>query len=315
MKPNFPHGLLVRSSMLALLLAVPLAAAQVASTDAVVATQGSASVTLADIDAHVEHIPAKDRANFFDSPRRIQALLRNLLLQKQLAATAREAGLDRKPEFQAPLGQATDAALAKAEMERFRESLPKPDLAQLAKEEFVAHKEKYATPESADVKHILVSTTLRSEPEARAIADDVLERARKDPAKFDDLVQAYSDEENKAENKGLMHDAGRKESIPEFAAAARALEKPGDLSPIVQSKFGFHVLQLVAKLPAKPAVFEDVRARIEAAMLKDYVNDAVQRHTDELRNLPIDANPELVASLRTRYINQPASGTAPAPAK
>ena len=36
-------------------------------------------------------------------------------------------------------------------------------------------------------------------------------------------------------------------------------------------------------------------------MLKDYTDDAVHRHTDELRNLPIDANVDLIESLRTRY--------------
>lgn len=286
-----------------------------APADTVVATQGSGTVTLADIDAHVAHIPLKDRASFFESPRRIQSLLRNLLLQKQLAAAAREAGLDRRPEFQAPLGHVSDAGLAKAEIDRFRESLPKPDVHQLAKEEYLAHKEKYATPEVLDVKHILVSTSVRGEAEARALAEDVLERARKDPAKFDELVQIYSEEPNKAENKGLMHDAGSKDHVPEFAEAARALGKPGDLSPVVQSKYGFHVLQLAAKVPAKQATFEEVREGIEAKMLKDYADEAVHRHTDELRNLPVDAKVDVVESLRTRYAQATAPADSQTPAK
>src|SRR5688500_13609971 len=198
------------------------------STD-VVPRQGTAAVTLADTDAHVEHIPSKDRAGFFDSPRRIQSLLRNLLLQKQLAMAAIEAGRDHRPEFQAPLGHVSDAGLAKAEIERFRASLPKPAVEQLAKEEYLAHKEKYATPEVLDVKHILISTSVRGEAEARALANDVLEQARKDPAKFDALIQTYSEEPNKSKNNGVMHDAGSKDHVPEFAAAARALEEPGDL--------------------------------------------------------------------------------------
>lgn len=295
-------------TLLLSVLAYGAALAQEQPAD-VVATQGAGVVTLADIDAYVEHLPEANRASFFDSPRRIQSLLRNLLLQKQLAKAAIEAGLDQKPEFQAPLGQATDAALAKAETERFRESLPKPDVAQLAKEEYLAHRETYASAEVLDVKHILISTGTRGEAEAQALATDVLEQARKDPARFDELIQTYSEESHKAENKGLMHDAGGKEHAPEFSAAARALANPGDLSPVVKSKYGFHVLQLVARTPAKQAAFDDVREQIEAKMLKDYIESAVRRRTDELQNLPIDANPALVESLRTRYAPPAAAPT------
>ncbi|RYD15599.1 MAG: hypothetical protein EOP90_06515 [Lysobacteraceae bacterium] len=279
---------------------------------AVVASQGAAVVTLADIDTYVEHIPPVDRAKFFDNSRRVQSLLRNLLLQKQLAKAAVEAGLDRKPEFQAPLGQVTDAGLAKAEIERFRESLPKPDVAQLAKEEYLANREAYASPEVLDVKHILISTGTRGEAEARALADDVREQASKDPSRFDALIESYSEEPGKAQNKGVLHDAGSEEHAPEFAAAARALAKPGDVSPVVESSYGFHVIQLLSKIPAKQQSFEDVRERLEAKMLKDYTERAVHRYTDELRNHPIDANEELVESLRTRY-GQPATAPAAAP--
>ena len=314
MHSSFRNGRLARLFSVAVMAWVAPAVASDPQASDVVATQGVASVTLADIDAYIEHIPPKDRAGFFDSPRRVQSLLRNLLLQKQLAKAAIEAGLDRRPEFQAPLGEVTDAGLAKAEIERFRESLPKPAVEQLAKEEYLAHREAYSTPEVLDVKHILISTSVRGEAEARALAEDVLERARKDPATFDELIQSYSEEPRKADNKGLMHDAGGSEHVPEFSAAARALEKPGDISPVVQSKFGFHVLQLVAKVPARQATFEEVRERIEAKVLKDYTETAVHRHTDELRNLPIDADAGLVERLRTRYAAQaPGSGDAQPP--
>lgn len=303
------HGLRLGAMVLCLLASTGILADE---PTAVVASQGAAVVTLGDIDTYVEHIPPVDRAKFFDNPRRVQSLLRNLLLQKQLAKAAIEAGLDRKPEFQAPLGQVTDAGLAKAEIERFRESLPKPDVAQLAKEEYLANREDYATPEVLDVKHILISTGTRGEAEARALANDVHEQASKDPSRFDALIETYSEEPGKAQNKGVLHDAGSEEHAPEFAAAARALAKSGDLSPVVKSSYGFHVIQLLSKIPAKQQSFEEVRERLEAKMLKDYTERAVHRYTDELRNNPIDANAELVESLRTRY-GQPASAPADAP--
>ncbi len=276
------------------------------SSTAVVASRGGASVTLADVDRFVENIPAQDRPRFFDSPQRIESLINNLLLQKQLAAEAREAGLDQQPQFQAPLGDPSDAALAKAEVARFRAALPKPDIEQMAKEEYLAHKEKYAVPAVLDVRHVLVKAEGRTEEEARALAEKVHGEAVADPSRFPELVEKYSDDPRKAEEKGLLHEAGSPRYVAEFAAAARALAKPGDVSPVVHTKYGYHVLQLVAKSPDEPRSFEDVHDEIVAALTKRYEDEAVQRHADTLRNLPIEANPDLVASLRTRYGEAPA---------
>lgn len=292
--------------MFVLVLATIGASPAWALAPGVVASRGGASLTLPEIDAHVEKIPQKDRARFFDSPQRIESLISNLLLQKQLAAEAREAGLDKQPQFQAPLGDPSDAALAKAEVARFRAALPKPDIEQMAKEEYLAHKEKYAVPAVLDVRHILVKAEGRTEEEAKALAEKAHGEAVADPSRFPELVEKYSDDPRKAEEKGLLHEAGSPRYVAEFAAAARALAKPGDVSPVVHTKYGYHVLQLVAKSPGEPRSFEDVHDEIVAALTKRYEDEAVQRHADTLRNLPIEANPELVASLRTRYGEAPA---------
>ncbi len=50
----------------------------------VVASQGGVDVTLADVDAFMARIPERDRAGFLNSPKRIESMLGNLLVQKQL---------------------------------------------------------------------------------------------------------------------------------------------------------------------------------------------------------------------------------------
>ncbi|HET6546451.1 MAG TPA: peptidyl-prolyl cis-trans isomerase, partial [Rhodanobacteraceae bacterium] len=87
-----------------------------------------------------------------------------------------------------------------------------------------------------------------------------------------------------------------------FAAAAAALKKPGDISPIVKTPYGFHVLKLVAHAPDRQKSFDEVHDELVERLRTDYVGKAVQAHTGELRAKKLDADPDLVASLRTRYL-------------
>lgn len=277
-----------------------------AAPAAVVATQGSVSVTLEDLDAFAARMPIGQRAGFFNSPTRIEGVITNLLVQKQLANEARKAGLDRDPEVARQVALATDDTLGNARLQRFRADVKVPDFSELAQEEYLAHKENYATAGKLTVKHVLIATKSRSAAEAKTIADTVAKEAKAYPDQFDALIEKYSDDSSKAANHGLMEQVGEKgKYAAEFTKAAKALGKPGDISPVVSTAYGFHVLRLVERTPDHQRSFDEVRLEIVARLGSEYVDKAVKNHTDELRNQPMDANADVVASLRTRYGKSP----------
>lgn len=276
----------------------------------VVAEQGGMTVTLSDVDAFAKGIPEKDRPGFFNSPMRIESTITTLLLQKQLAAEARQAGLDRDPSSQARIDFATNEALSKIRIDKFKEGLKIPDFTALAKEEYIGHKEKYVIPGKLDVKHILISTKSRSDEEAKALAETVEKEAKAHPDQFDALVEKYSEDPSKAVNHGRMTEAGSNRYAPAFADAAKALEKVGDISPLVKTQYGYHILELTARTPDVQQKFEDVRAQIVERLRAEYIDKAVRTHTDEIRNRPLTANKDLVASLRSRYGEAPVAPAA-----
>ena len=83
--------------------------------------------------------------------------------------------------------------------------------------------------------------------------------------------------------------------------ASKALKKPGEISPVIKTSFGLHVIELVERKEPHQRSFDEVRSEIIARISGDYVEKQIKAHTDALRNLPMDANAELVASLRDRY--------------
>jgi peptidyl-prolyl cis-trans isomerase C len=270
---------------------------------AVVAGQGGVQVTMGDIDTFADRIPESDRAHFFDNPKRIEALINNMLLQKQLAALARSEGVDKSPDLlkAAAEGGISDEVLAKAEMNRFRTEIKVPDMAALAQEEYLAHKEQYATPAVLEVRHILISLNSRSEQDAQSIADRAYEEVTKNPSQFEDLVEKYSDDPSKAGNEGVLKQVDEKTYDADLVAAARKLEKPGEISPLVKTSYGFEIIKLIKKEPAKPRSYDEVKDQIVETLRASYTEKTLKERIDTLRNKPLDANPELVASLRDRY--------------
>ncbi len=284
-------------------------AAGKADADTVVASQGGASLTLGDIDTYAEaRIPEKDRVPFFDNPQRLEKLITNQLIQRQLAEEARKAGLQDDPMVKRQLDLAVEEILSKIRMERLRKEIKVPDFSALAKEEFLANKKKYVIPGKLEVKHILISTKERSDADAKTLADSVLKEIQAQPDQFDALVEKYSDDPSKASNHGLITDAGSDRYVPEFVAGARALKTPGQLSPVVKTEYGYHILKMVERIPEKQPEFAEVRDDIIGRLSREYVDKQATAHIDELRSRKLDADPAVVESLRTRYVPQNAVG-------
>lgn len=268
----------------------------------ILAKQGGAVVTLEDIDAFAARIPEGQRAGFFNSPTRIDGVITNLLLQKQLAAEARKAGLDRDPAVQRQIALTAEEALGNVQLQRFKATLKLPDFSQLAQEDYIAHKKNYLIRGKLEVQHVLISTKTRSEADAKALAQTVAQEAQSHPDQFDALVEKYSDDPSKMSNQGHMENAGdATKYVPEFAATASALKTIGEISPPVKTSFGFHVLKLVARTPDKQRAFADVKAEIIEQLGKEYSEKQIRTYTDTMRNLPLDGNTEMLATLRTRF--------------
>lgn len=269
----------------------------------VVAAQSGAEVTLQDIDAEASNIPEKDRPGFFDSPKRIESTIMNLLQKKELASQARADHLDRDPAVKAQIELAVTGALAKAQIERYRKSLKLPDFEILAKEYYAGHKDEFVEKGRVEVEHVLVATKdkQRSDADAKALIGKIEAEAKAHPDRFEDLVAKYSDDPSKVKNNGHIANATSPKMAAPFADTANQLQSPGEISPVVKTEFGYHVLKLIERKPDTQLTFEQAHDRIVTRLKNNYIETQMTQYTNEFRGKPLQANPELVASLRTRY--------------
>ena len=119
----------------------------------------------------------------------------------------------------------------------------------------------YTTPEQLRASHILLKTEGKDEAAVRAQAEDVLKKA-KAGADFAALAKQYSQDEGSAPNGGDLDYFGRGRMVPEFDAVAFAME-PGQISDLVKTSFGFHIIKLVDKKTGSTRPLEEVRPQLQ----------------------------------------------------
>lgn len=271
------------------------------SESTIVATRGSATVTMLDIDSALFGLAPSQRANFMNSPKRIEELIDRLLINKQMAAEARAMKLDQDAAFRRAVDQQGDRILAEQLVFKLRADMPLDNLEMLAKERYDVNPDAYSIPGRAEVRHILVDTKTRSDKEALALANTVRDQAAAG-SDFIELVKNYSDDRSKGSNDGLIPDGESEDLVPEFIAAVKRLQKKGDISPLVKTPFGYHIIKLVDRVPAQKRSFEEVKERIVAELRSTMQDARTKEHIDGLKGLEMKAEPEIVASLRTRYL-------------
>lgn len=230
----------------------------VIAEDTVILTRGEGHVTVADLRARALEIPIEDRAMFFAGRQRVDTTLRQLVETQQLAAEARRIGLDKTYEFEAAMRIGEARTLAFLYNQHLREqALADADLEQIARERFLA-----APPEvswNIKVRHILIRP--HGDRTTAVERAEVLRRRVEAGESIEELAKQYSEDEGSKATGGLIE--GPSETFaPPFSLAALALEKEGDLAPVTETEFGFHVIQLISKTEAGRATFETKKAQL-----------------------------------------------------
>jgi peptidyl-prolyl cis-trans isomerase D len=119
----------------------------------------------------------------------------------------------------------------------------------------------YSTPEQIRASHILFKTEGKDEAAVKKVAESVLAKAKAPGADFARLAKQYSEDSSKDAGGDLDY-FGHGRMVKEFDDAAWAL-KPGEISGLVKSQFGFHIIKLTDRKAAAQRTLAEVRPQIE----------------------------------------------------
>jgi peptidyl-prolyl cis-trans isomerase C len=125
--------------------------------------------------------------------------------------------------------------------------------------------EQFKQGETLRASHILIKVDAKADEAAKAKAradiDEVLKQARAGED-FAKLAQARSQDENSAPNGGDLNYFTRGRMVPQFEQAAFAL-KPGDISDVVTTQFGYHIIKVTDHKPAMTVPLDEVRDKVK----------------------------------------------------
>jgi peptidyl-prolyl cis-trans isomerase D len=173
-----------------------------------------------------------------------------------------------------------------------RVSVSEDDLRRAYKENI----QRYSTPEERRASHILIkseaSATAEQKKAARAKAEQLLAQLQKNPAQFAELARKNSDDPGSGANGGDLDFFGRGDMVKPFEDAAFGL-KPGQLSGIVESEFGFHIIQLTAVRGGDTKPFEAVRAEIEDDARKQLAQRQYAEAAEKFTNMVYEQSDSL----------------------
>ena len=281
-----------------------LAASAIAAESGVLIQGPKFAITTVDIQADSLRMPQEMRSIVLTKPQTVTQIASNLYARRSMAQQAEAEALDKDPAIAAALQIARDKVLSDAFMEKMdKANEPKPEAAEaMARAAYKAKPERFKSEEQVRARHILVAGT---DAESKAKAEKILADL-KAGGDFASLAKEHSADKSNADQGGDLGFFARGKMVPEFETAAFTLAKAGDVSGVVETKFGFHIIQLQEKKSAGVRPYDEVRADLVKEIIASVKQDARVAYAQKMQQ-GVTTNAEAIADFAAKQ-----SATSPA---
>lgn len=228
------------------------------------ATYQGGIITQGDLEQELSKYPPQARSRF-DTPQGKEEILNRLIEQRLMAKAAQERGLDKDPEFAQRIEDMRQRLLIDALRRKITTGeapIADPDVEKYYKD----NEKQYHTPEMVRVRNLQVKT----DAEARKLLQTI--QMKKD--KVENLITKFSQDEvtkSRGGDTGFFPKGSREQA---FEDAAFKLKKEGDISGVVKTAQGFHILQLIEKRAEVTRPLDQVREEIKRRINFDKQREA-----------------------------------------
>jgi peptidyl-prolyl cis-trans isomerase D len=174
----------------------------------------------------------------------------------------------------------------------------------------------YQVPNRVHAEHILLTTVGKTDAEVaevKAKADDILTQAKRKGANFEDLAKKYSEDPGSKTKGGDLGWLVQGQTVPEFEKAAFSLNK-GEMSDLIKTQYGFHIIKVLDKESAHTRSFEEVKDSIRTPYMLQKADQEAGATAEKLSSEIRQSNKTTLDQLAAKY-QLPVSETRPVAAK
>jgi peptidyl-prolyl cis-trans isomerase C len=288
---------LVTGSILLLLAITCFQGNAIAQEDKIAAKIGSKIITLSDFNAIIGYLDSEKQKAIEKNPQLKEGLLRQIVQTMVISDIAKKQGFDNKPDVKKQLELFSNNFLVNEFLRREvaqKATVSEDDI----KSYYDGHKDEFKTSEMVRARHILIKVAPQSSEEAKKTAKEKAESILnkiKDGEDFVGLARNFSDD---TASKSIGGDLGffpRGKTVKPFEDAAFSL-KPGEVSGIVETQFGYHIIKAEEKKAPSIDTFENAKERIQQKLLQDSMRVKASEFIENaMKDAKVEIHPEVLA--------------------
>lgn len=281
-----------------ILAALPLSAQEkpASEPEKVVATVNGEVITATKLDRMYDNLGAQTRAQYDKTGGKL-AFLENYLRKRLMIQEALKSGFDKRPDVQADMEAASENTL----FDRYVRDVVSASIVSEAdmRKYYDANPDSFVTPESVRARHIVVTFNNKSKESAmekiQRVATELFPYRPKDVddpnqrrmflSRFAQAAEMFSDDSGTRAGGGDLGWATPGTFDPKFEEAAFSL-RPGLMSGIIESQFGYHLIVVEEKRPPGKETFEQARPALREFLIAQKVAEVMEtvaELTNELR--------------------------------
>ena len=271
-----------------------------AKDDDVVAKIGDRKITLSEFNKMLGYLDSEKQKLIEKNPQLKENLLQQYIQGIVISKLAKKKGFDKNLELKEQLEMIKDNYIAIEYLKK--EVANKVEVSEEdIKAYYESHKDEFKTPEMVRSRHILIKTdpsaSDNDKKNAKEKAEDILKKI-KSGEDFAKLASDISDDTGSKPKGGELGFFPKGRMVQSFEDAAFSL-KPGEVSGIVETQFGYHIIKVEEKKEPGMEPFDTAKEKIKQKLLQERTKTKVTEFIEKaMKEANIEVHTEILMGVK-----------------
>jgi peptidyl-prolyl cis-trans isomerase C len=271
-----------------------------AKDDDVVAKIGDRKITISEFNKMLGYLDSEKQKVIEKNPQLKENILQQYIQGIVISKLAKKKGFDKNPELKEQLELLKDNIIAIEYLKK--EVTNKVEVSEEdVKAYYESHKDEFKTPEMVRSRHILIKTdpsaSDNDKKKAKEKAEEILKKI-KAGEDFAKLASDVSDDTGSKPKGGELGFFPKGRMVKSFEDAAFSL-KPGEVSGIVETQFGYHIIKVEEKKEPGMEPFDTAKEKIKQKLLQERTKTKVTEFIEKaMKEANIEVHTEILTGVK-----------------